>query len=124
MTVAVMEFLDVFRTCFGPIETEPREDRRSRLAFCEFPVLDLEFCEKDAAALVLPLPVFGAVEIPVLAEGGREGFGKEQELDYVAARGKIFFAAGYGMLVFVYIGKACLRALFSVGLYVVVDVTV
>lgn len=42
-------------------------------------------------ALVLALPVVGAVVFPVLAEFGREGFGEEEEFDVVAAWGEVFF---------------------------------
>lgn len=82
--------------------------------FCQLLVSELDFGEEDAAALVFALPVFGAVEVPVLAEGGGEGLGEEEELDYVTAGGKVFFVADYGSIVFVDIGKARLGAFFGV----------
>ena len=78
VTVAVMGFFDVLGHCFGSADAEAGEDGWAGLVFCELLVLDPDFGEEDAAALVLALPVFGAVEVPVLAEGGREGFWEEE----------------------------------------------
>ena len=44
------------------------------------------------AALVFLFPVLGAVEVPVFTKVGREGFGKEEDLDVIAARSEVFDA--------------------------------
>ncbi len=49
------------------------------------------FAAQEAAALVLALPIVGAVFFPVLTELGGEGFREQEELDVVAARGEVFF---------------------------------
>ena len=61
LTVAVMGFLDVLGHCFGPADVEATEDGWARLTFCELLVLEFDFREEDSAALVLAVPVFGAV---------------------------------------------------------------
>jgi hypothetical protein len=78
LAVAVMGLLDVLGHCFGSADAEAGEEGWAGLVFGELLVLELDFGEEDAAALVLALPVFGAVEVPVLAEGGGEGFGEEE----------------------------------------------
>lgn len=75
VAVAVMGLFDVLGHCFGSADAEAGEDGWAGLVFCELLILELNFGEEDAAALVFALPVFGAVEVPVLAEGGGEGFG-------------------------------------------------
>jgi hypothetical protein len=114
VAVAMMGLLDVLGHCFGSADAEAGEDGRAGLVLCELLVLELDFGEEDAAALVLAFPVLGAVEFPVLAEGGGEGFGEKEELDYVAARGEVFFVADYRTFVFVDIREARLGAFFGI----------
>jgi hypothetical protein len=54
------------------------------LFFEEGFVVCLEFDREDTTALIFTLPVLAAVNVPVFAEGRREGFGEEQERDNVA----------------------------------------
>lgn len=115
VAMAVMGLFDVLGHCFGSADAEVREKGWACLAFCELLVLKLNFGEKNAAALVLALPVFGAVEVPVLAEGGGEGFGEEEEFYYITARGKVFFMADNGPFVFMDIRKARFGAFFGIG---------
>ncbi len=81
LAVAVMGLLDVLGHCYGSADAEAREDGWARLVFCELLVLHFNFGKEDATTLVLALPVFGAVEVPVLAKGRGKGLGEEEELD-------------------------------------------
>jgi hypothetical protein len=115
VAMAVMGLFDVLGHCFGSADEEARENGWMWLMFCELLILKLNFGEENAAALVLALPVFGAVEVPVLAEGGGEGFGEEEEFYYIAARGKVFFMADNGSFIFMDIREARLGAFFGIG---------
>jgi hypothetical protein len=76
--------------------------------------LEFDLGEQNAPALVLSLPIFSAVEVPVLPEGRGKGFGEQEELDEVAARCKVFFVTDYLSFVFVDVGKARLGAFFGI----------
>jgi hypothetical protein len=76
--MAMMGLFDVLGYCFGSADAEAGEDGWAGLLFCELLILELDFGEEDASTFVFALPIFGAVEVPVLAEGRGEGLGEEE----------------------------------------------
>ncbi len=60
------------------------------LLLAELLLMDFDALQDGVAAGVFPVPIFGAVKVPVFAEGGGEGFGEKEEGDCIAARGEVF----------------------------------
>ena len=65
----------------------------AELLLRELVIVVLDLLPQQSATLVFPLPVFVAVDLPVLAERRREGLRKQEELDVVASRREILLVA-------------------------------
>lgn len=93
--MAVAAFLKIGMATFDPTSILPASPacppEPSAIGTSDFPLASTNAFAKFGATLVLALPIFGAVDLPVLAEVRGERLGEENELDEVAPRRDILF---------------------------------